>query len=92
MKKSTLVKIIPKSKFASRKGVQGARVEIIPEKEESFVPTTTLVERGKVIGAGIQSKCKVGDIIIFEDWMVKKPIIDGITRYFVDDASILYVY
>ena len=91
MKKSTLV-IIPKTKLASRKGVQGARVEIIPEKEESFVLTNDLIQKGKVIGAGVQSKCKVGNIIIFEDWLVKKIVINEEKRYFVDDTSILYVY
>ena len=89
MKKSISV---PKNNFASRTGVQGARVEIIPEKEESFVLTNDLIQKGKVIEAGLQSRCKVGDIIIFEDWLTHKIMLNDKTRYFVDDASILYVY
>lgn len=91
MKKSTLVKQsfkIPKKNFAPRTGVQGPWSKVIPDKEDGIFQTNSLIQKGKVVACGIQSKCKVGDTIIFSDWLVEKITIGDHTDFYVPDEVI----
>lgn len=75
----------------NRKGVQGARIKIEPEKVESMLATSEIIQQGKVIKAGNQSICKVGDTVIVSDWLVERIKIGEETSYYVNDSSILEI-
>ena len=76
----------------TRKGVQGKRVKIDPYKEETLLlATNNLIQKGKVIGAGKNSICKVGDEIIVSDWLVERIIINDVISFYVPDEAILEI-
>ena len=91
MKKSTSGKQsykIPKKDFAPRTGVQGAWSKVVPDKEAGLFQTNNLIQKGTVIAHGLQSKCKIGDKIIFSDWLVEKITIGDQTDFYVPDEVI----
>lgn len=75
----------------SNKGVQGARIKLSPEKEDSMLVTDNLIQRGKVIAVGKDSICKVGDIVIVSDWLVEKVTIGEELSFYVPDSAILEI-
>ncbi len=78
-------------KNKTNKGVQGSRVKFIPEKVESMLASDSLIQRGKVIGAGPKSKCKVGDMIVVSDWMVERVMIEEEMFYYVSEEAVLEI-
>ena len=75
----------------SNKGVQGDWIKIEPEVEESFVPTTSLVLKSKVLGAGPLSNCKKGDMVILRDWLVERITINEKTTYYAPEEAVLEI-
>ncbi len=80
-------------KKPTNKGVQGGRVEIEPRKLETLSENDVLLPIGSVTGIGTTSKFKgkVGDVIVFSDWLIEKPKVEDKTYYFVPDEAILKI-
>jgi len=75
-----------------KKGVQGKRVRIEPENSQASLLTIDgLIQRGKVVGAGTESKFKVGDNIIVSDWLVERIKINDDVYFYVPDEAVLDV-
>ncbi len=75
-----------------RKGVQGQRIKIEPEKEQSMLLSNdSLIQRGKVIGHGPNSPCNVGDIVIVSDWLVERIVLGDQTSFYVPYDAILEI-
>jgi hypothetical protein len=74
-------------------GVQGKRIKLLPEQEVGVILSySTPVNRGTVIGAGKESKFRIGDKVVVSDWLVERcPIGDDNFDYYVPDEAILEV-
>ena len=76
----------------NRKGVQGRRIKLDPEKEQGLMLALDIpIQRGKVIGAGKESMCKVGDTVIVSDWLIERIQIGNEISYYVTDDAILEI-
>lgn len=64
------------------KGCIGRRIKIEPEKS-GILGQDDLIQKGKVIGAGPEARCKVGDTIIFST--------DGFDKVVIGEESFYYV-
>ncbi len=64
------------------KGCRGRRIKIEPEKSD-IIGDDTLIQKGKVIAVGPESRCKVGDTVIFST--------DGFDKVTLGDESFYYV-
>lgn len=47
----------------------------------------SLIQKGKVIGAGPEAVCKVGDIIVFNSWGLDAIEINDIKHYYIVDTD-----
>lgn len=72
------------------KGCRGRRLKIQPEKSD-IIGNEDLIQRGKVIGAGPDAFCKVGDTIIFSTDGFDKVVVGEDSFYYVLDTDI-FVY
>lgn len=72
------------------KGCRGRRIKIVPEKSD-VLGQDELIQRGKVVGAGPEARCKVGDTIIFSTDGFDKVVIGEDSFYYVLDTDV-FVY
>lgn len=69
-------------------GCRGRRLKIEVEKSEMLLQSdSNLIQKGKVVGAGPDAVCKVGDIIIFNSWGLDSVELDNIKHYFIIDTD-----
>lgn len=71
------------------KGVRGRRLKIEPEKVDSIlsIEENALIQKGKVIGAGPDTFCKVGDTVIFNAWGCDSVTIGEDKFYYILDTD-----
>lgn len=68
------------------KGCRGRRLKIEVEKSDTLLQTdNSLIQKGKVIGAGPEAFCKVGNIIIFNAWGLDKVTLNEKEYYYIID-------
>lgn len=71
----------------NHKGCRGRRIKIIPEKSD-ILGQDDLIQRGKVVGAGPEAHCKVGNVIIFStDGLDKIDMGSGEFVYYILDVD-----
>lgn len=76
----------------SNKGVQGDWILFQPEQTESMLPgANELIQKGEVIEAGPESKCKPNDIVIVKDWQVERIRQNDTIAYYAPGSSILHI-
>ena len=77
-------------KLKNNIGCVGRRIKIQPEKSD-VLGQDEIIQKGRVIGAGPEATCKVGDIIIFStDGFDKVTINDETFYYVLDTDSFVY--
>lgn len=75
-------------KKQSNKGCRGSRLKIEVQKSDTLLrDERSLIQKGKVIGAGPEAVCKVGDIIIFNSWGLDKVTLDDKDYYYIIDSD-----
>lgn len=69
-------------------GCRGRRLKIEVQKSDMLLQTdNSLIQKGKVIGAGPEAVCKVGDIIVFNSWGLDAIEINDIKHYYIVDTD-----
>ncbi len=70
-------------------GVRGRRLKIEPEKNDTLLVSddASLIQKGKIIGVGPDTLCKVGDMVIFNAWGVDRVDINGEIFYYILDTD-----
>lgn len=78
-----------KTKKIKKLVLRGRRLKIVPEKIEAIfgLDEGNLCPVGKVIGAGPEAKCKVGDRVIFNTWGSDSAKVGEDTFYYVLDTD-----
>ena len=80
-----------KIKKEVRKGCRGRRLKIQPERSD-ILGQDDLIQKGKVIGAGPQATCKVGDMVVFStDGFDRVELSPGEYVYYALDTDI-FIY
>ena len=75
-----------KTNIKSNKGCRGRRIKILPEKSD-ILGQDELLQRGKVIEAGPDAVCKVGETVIFSTNGFDQVSIGEEKFYFVLDTD-----